>query len=126
MATLTAQKSVEAGTTITLASAAGGGDEFVNTGVEFLLVDNQHGSASYNVTITAQVTQIHHQNYGKVTKSNVVRSVAAGNKAIIGPFKQNAFNDTNNKVQITYSAVTDLKVAVIYLDQQTTLQTLIF
>ena len=52
MATLTAQKSVEAGTTITLASAAGGGDEFVNTGVEFLLVDNQHGSASYNVTIT--------------------------------------------------------------------------
>jgi len=118
MATLAAQKSIETGTTVTLASASGGGDEFVNTGVEFIVVDNQHASASYNVTVTAQTTSLHHQQYGTVTKSNVVKAVAAGNMTVIGPFKQQAFNDTNNKVQITYSAVTDLKVAVVYLDQQ--------
>ena len=118
MATLTPQKIIDLGTTETLASAAGGGDEFVNSGVEFIHIQNNHASAAYNVTITAQVTNIHHQQFGSVTKSNVVKAVAAGGDAYIGPFKQSAFNDANNKVQITYSAVTSLKVAVLYLDQQ--------
>ena len=118
MATLTPQKIIDAGTTETLSSATNTGDEFTNSGVEFIHIQNNHASAAYNVTITAQVTNIHHQQFGSVTKSNVVKAVAAGGDAYIGPFKQSAFNDANNKVQITYSAVTSLKVAVLYLDQQ--------
>ena len=90
-----------------------------STGIEFLHIQNGHASASYNITVTAQVTNIHHQQFGSVTKSNVVKAVAAGQDAYIGPFKQSAFNDANNKVQITYSAVDALlKVSVLYLDQQ--------
>ena len=118
MATLAPQKIIDLGTVETLASATNTGDEFINSGVEFIHIQNGHASNSYTVTITAQVTNIHHQQFGTVTKSNVAKVVAAGQDAFLGPFKQRAFNDANNKVQITYSAVTTLKVAVLYLDQQ--------
>jgi len=118
MALLTPQKIIDLGAIETVASAAAGGDSFVNSGVEFIHVKNGHASAAYVVTITAQVTNIHHQQFGTVTKSNVTKSVAAGQDAYIGPFKQSAFNDANNRVQITYDAVTTLSVAVLYLDQQ--------
>ena len=119
MATLTAQKITDSGTTAAMSSAASGGDEFVNTGLEFLFFQNEHASASYNVTITAQVTNIHHQNFGTVVKENIVKTVAAGTEVFIGPFKQAAFNDANHKVQITYSATPDtMSLAVLYLDQQ--------
>ena len=119
MATLTAQKITDTGTVATMNSATGGGDEFLNTGLEFLFFQNGHATASYNVTITAQVTNIHHQNFGTVVKENIVKTVAAGAEVFIGPFKQAAFNDSNNKVQITYSATpTTMTVAVLYLDQQ--------
>ena len=118
MATLTAQKITDAGVIATMSSAAGGGDEFSNSGLEFLFVQNEHASTSYNVTVTAQVQSVHHQTFGTVSKSNIVRSVAAGAEAFIGPFRQAAFNDSNNKVQITYSGVTTLNVAILYLDQQ--------
>jgi len=118
MATLTPQKIIDAGTTETLVSATSTGDEFVNSGVELIHIQNGHASNSYNVTVKAQVTNIHHPQFGSVTKSNTVKAVGAGQDAYIGPFKQSAFNDPNNKVQITYSGVTTLKVAVLYLDQQ--------
>ena len=118
MATLTPQKVIDTGVVETLLAATSTGDEFVNSGVEFIHAQNGHASASYVVTVTAQVTNIHHQQFGSVTKSNIAKTVAAGQDAFIGPFKQSAFNDANNKVQITYSAVTTLKVAVLYLDQQ--------
>ena len=119
MATLTAQKINDLGVTETLATAIAGGDEFVNSGVEFIHIQNNHGGTTFTVTVTAQVTSIHHQQFGTVTKSNITKSVGPGIDAYIGPFKQSAFNDANNKVQITYSAVDALlKVSVLYLDQQ--------
>ena len=118
MATLTAQKITDVGVVETLSSATAGGDEFINSGVEVLHIQNDH-SGSLTVTITAQVTNIHHQQFGTVTKSNIVKAVAADESAFIGPFKQSAFNDANQKVQITYTGgVSSLKVAVLYLDQQ--------
>jgi len=119
MATLTAQKIRDIGTVATMASTNSGGDEFLNTGLEFLFFQNAHGSNSYDVTITAQVTNIHHQNFGTVVKENTVKTIAAGAEVFIGPFKQAAFNDSNNKVQITYNTTpTSMNVAVLYLDQQ--------
>ena len=118
MATLLPQKIIDFGTSVSTTAATSGGDEFLNTGLEFLYIQNDHSSASYNITVIAQVTNIHHQQFGTVVKENVVKAVAAGTKAFIGPFKQSAFNDSNNKVQVIYSAVTDLKVGTFYLDQQ--------
>ena len=118
MATLTAQKITDQATTATMVAATGGGDEFLNTGLEFLFFQNGHASNSYVITVTAQVTNIHHQQFGTVVKENIVKTIAAGGEVFIGPFKQAAFNDANHKVQITYDAVTTLNVAVLYLDQQ--------
>ena len=119
MATLSAQKITDVGTVATMSTATTSGDEFLNTGLEFLFFQNGHGSASYDVTITAQVTNIHHQNFGTVVKENIVKTIASGAEVFIGPFKQAAFNDANHKVQITYNTTpTTLYVAAIYLDQQ--------
>ena len=118
MATLTPQKIIEEGDVETMLSATSTGDEFINSGIEFIHIQNNHASAAYTVTVTAQVTNIHHQQFGKVTKSNVAKAVPAGQDCFLGPFKQSSFNDPNSKVQITYSGVTTLVVSVLYLDQQ--------
>ena len=119
MALLTAQKINDIGVTETLTTAIAGGDSFVNSGVEFIHIQNKHAGTTFTITVTAQVTNIHHQQFGTVTKKNITKTVGPGIDAFIGPFKQSAFNDANNRVQITYNAVDALlKVSALYLDQQ--------
>jgi hypothetical protein len=113
MATLTREAVTEAGLTPTGAAAAGGGDQFENTGVEYLYVKNG-GGGSINVTITAQDTSVTMANYGTLTKADSVVAVAAGATAIIGLFPKSAYNDANSYVQVTYSGVTSVTVAVLY------------
>ena len=129
MATIAARKIVEGGLAGSLSTAATGGDEFTNTGIEFVRIRNDHASTAYTVRITAQTTSIKHPTYGTVTKSNTDVTVAAGADAYIGPFVQGSWNDTNNKVQISYrttgtyatgSAIGSgshlLKVEILYLE----------
>ena len=132
MATLTSRKVVEGVLAGSLSGCATGGDEFINSGVEFLHIVNDHASTSYTISITAQTTSVRHPNYGVLTKANQTVTVAAGTQAFMGPFRQQAFNDTNNKVQITYTvtsgggalstignaATHKLKIEVLYLDNQ--------
>ena len=132
MATLTARKIVEGGLAESLSGCATGGDEFVNSGIEFLHIVNDHATVQYTVSITAQTTSVRHPNYGVLTKANQTIAVSAGTEAFIGPFRQQAFNDTNNKVQITYTvtsgggalstignaATHKLQIEVLYLDNQ--------
>jgi hypothetical protein len=113
MATLTVRDSSESGVTFTETAANSGGDEFVNSGRELLVVKNEHGSNSYTVTITAQVTTLEDTTHGTLTKSNTAKACAAGSVTVFGPFPTAAWNDANSKVQITYSAVDSLKVDVI-------------
>jgi len=130
MATLTINRITELGLTGSLESCATGGDSFLNSGIEFIRVENQHASQAYSVTVTAQSVNFTHGTYGAVTKANVVKTVSAGNVAFFGPFKQRAFNDADEKVQLTYlttgggalstignAATHLLKVEVLYLDQ---------
>ena len=102
MATIAAREIVEGGLAASLSTAATGGDEFTNTGIEFIRISNEHASQGYTVRATAQTTSIKHPVYGTVSKSNTDVSVSAGADAYIGPFKQGVWNDTNNKVQISY------------------------
>tara|TARA_Y100001938_G_scaffold148480_1_gene232291 strand:+ start:2572 stop:2958 length:387 start_codon:yes stop_codon:yes gene_type:complete len=128
MATITPRKIVEGGLAESLSTCATGGDEFLNSGIEFLHIVNDHASVQYTITVTAQTTSIRHPSYGIVTKANQEINVAAGAEAFMGPFKQGAFNDANNKVQITYKVTSDssaigsgahlLKIEVLYLDNQ--------
>jgi hypothetical protein len=108
MATLTKQVVTTAGLADSLASAAGGGDQFTNTGNEWLEVLNG-GGASIDVTIATPATA-----NGEPIADRVV-AVAAGARKKIGPFNPSIFNDSSGYVQVTYSAVTSVTVGVFKL-----------
>ena len=129
MATIGVDKILESGFTSSPATCNTGGDEFPNSGIEFVKIENNHASQAYNVTVVAQSTSVIHSNYGELSKSNVVKQVNAGNCAYLGPFKQRAFNDSDQNVQLTYlttggaalstvsSGAHALTIEVLYLEQ---------
>lgn len=103
MATLAVQVSSAGGLAPTYAAASAGGDDFPNTGREFLHVKNG-SAASINATInSAQLC-----NYG--FDHDVVVAVPAGGERIIGPFVPSRFGLS---VGVTYSAVTSVTVAAV-------------
>lgn len=106
MATLSVQKPVLAGTTITYGACAGGGDQFTNTGKEFILIKN--GDASPHTITVASPTQC-----SQGSTHNVAVVVSAGAELSIGPFASARFNDINGFAQLTYSAVTSVTIAIV-------------
>ncbi len=140
MALLTPVKITEAGITSSPANCAtgSGGDEFVNTGQEFVRIENTHTSVAYSVKVEVQKTSIQHPSYGSLTKGHIYKTIASpgsdsANNIIIGPFKQGSFNNTSNRVKVfyktlgtgttdaTFNALSDLtgtpklKIEVLYL-----------
>lgn len=107
MAVLTVQHTTgTTGLVPTFTAAAGGGDSFVNVGGAVLQVKNAD-SVSHTATITCQTAC----SLGGTSVHNIAIAVAAGATAMIGPFGFN-YNDAAGSVQITYSAVTSMTVAV--------------
>ena len=126
MADLTPLKVDELGTgsisftTLTHGSAGHGGDEFTNTGKEFVVFKG-HATVGGDVTFTAQVTNVRHPSYGNTTKANLSIAVDAAEVVVVGPFKPSAFNDTDNKVKMTTvmaSGTAPLSAKVCYLDDR--------
>ena len=108
MATLTTQSISRTGVQVTYAACAGGGDSFTPGADVFLHVKNTN-AATRTVTITAP--------------RDVMGAVAMGDPAVvvaattgdnmIGPFPADIFGDpTDGLADITYSAVTNLSIAV--------------
>lgn len=112
MAILTVQSFDESGTALTMSAASSGGDQFSNTGKQMVVIHNTDAS-SKTVTVVAQNTEYTKPDIGVVTKSSQQLSVPASGIGIIGPFPINPYNDSNRNVQITYSAVTGVNVAVV-------------
>jgi hypothetical protein len=109
MATLSPQTIVQAGITPTYAAAAVAGDQFLNDGRTFIQLKNTNGSTR-TVTIATSGTI----SGRAIADDAVVIPVTTGDK-MIGPFPQGIYNDANGYVQLTYSAVTDLTIAVVKL-----------
>ena len=105
MAVLTVQQVVRAGLEPVFVAAAGGGDEFVNTGTEYLEVVNGSG-ADVTVTIVTPNTV----DGLAVTDRAVV--VTAGERRKIGPFPTSIYNNSNSKVNVTYSSATSVTVGL--------------
>ena len=116
MAELTIQQITEAGGSVTYTAANSGGDTADNGGGTFLHIKNGGGS-EITVTITAQTTSVDSSIYGDLTKANASIAIAASGEAFIGPFKQSAFNNANGEIAITYSAVTSVTIAALYMTQ---------
>lgn len=106
MATLTSIKPTFAGVNLAPVAAAAGGDQFLNDGNVLIYVKNGGGS-SINVTVTAPGTP------GGLTITNPVVAVPAGGEKILGPFPPQYFNNASGFVNLTYSGVTSVTVAVI-------------
>ncbi|OGD18839.1 MAG: hypothetical protein A2Y70_00600 [Candidatus Aminicenantes bacterium RBG_13_64_14] len=94
------------GLTPSYAAATAGGDEFVNSGREFIHVKNGHTSPQ-TVTVNSQTVC----NQGYDHDAPVV--IPASEERMIGPFPKGRFDDANGKVQITYSGVTALTIAAV-------------
>lgn len=105
MATLTVITPTYAGAVFSPAAAAGGGDKFVNTGNELLYIKNG-GGGSITLTLDAQTIN-------GLTITDPTVTVAAGVEKIIGPFDPRYFTDSSGFLNLSYSAVTSVTVAVI-------------
>lgn len=108
MADLVIQQVTPQGKTITAVAASAGGDTIANTGDVMLQVTN--GDAA-QITVTATGQSKCSQGFLHDEAINV----AAGATVIIGPFDPKRFNNENAKVEIGYSAVTNVTVAAIRL-----------
>ena len=108
MATLSIQEVVRAGLNPTLSAATAGGDEFANTGKEFIYINNGHTGAQTVTIVTQQTVD------GQAVADRTV-SVPAGEFRLIGPFPVATYNDSGNKTQLTYSGVTSLTIGICKL-----------
>lgn len=106
MATLTVADIPPSGVTPTYNACAGGGDQFANDGRVLCHFKNTSGGA-ITVTFVAQVAC----NRGTIHSTTLVVPATTGDK-MIGPFDPQIFNDSNGMLQMTYSGVTNLTVAV--------------
>jgi len=114
MAELTVQQVTEAGGAATYVSATEGGDTADNNGNMFLHIKNGSGG-EITVTIAALTTSVDSGMYGDLTKANATIAIAGGAEAFIGGFAPAAFNNGNGEIAITYSEVTSLTIAALYV-----------
>ncbi len=108
MATITAVSPKREANSFSMASAAAGGDEFVNNGGELLLLEHTNGAgADMTLTIVTQQTVD-----GEAVADKTI-TIGKGTIQLLGPFPTGIYNDANGKVQLTYSSETDCQLAVI-------------
>lgn len=108
MSTLTNQSIVAAGVKATYAACAGGGDDFVNSGKDFIHIKNGHTSPQ-SVIINSQAAC----NQG--FDHDITVEVTNAEERFIGPFPKDRFNNTSDKVLLTYTGVTALTIAILRL-----------
>lgn len=113
MAQLAVTTVTRAGVAQSLASAAGGGDSYPNTGKEKFMVKNA-GAAPRTVTFKCSGGDANNRvcNMGVAASTGHDVAVSVTNDSNVysfGPFPT-YFNDANGLVQVTYSAVTSVTV----------------
>lgn len=91
----------------TMAAAAGGGDEFRNTGKERFRVRNGGGSS-----ITATLAAVSAAGCPAGTLHNLVITVPAGEERCVTNLATARFNAADGNVDVTYSGVTSVTVGV--------------
>ena len=88
------------------AACAAGGDEFVNSGRDFIHIKNGHTSPQ-TVTVNSQTV------CDQGVDHDVPVVVTNAQERMIGPFPKGRFDDTGGKVQLTYSGVVALTIAIV-------------
>jgi len=110
MATLTVATISRSGVDVSGAAASSGGDEFPNTGREFLKITNGGGSP---ITVTLDIKTVVDDDLS-VTDPTV--SISNGVTKVIGPFPPGIYNDPDTgRAKVTYSSVTSVTVKALKL-----------
>lgn len=114
MAALATQKPASAGVSVTYAAAAAGGDTFVNNGREMFHIKNG-GGAPMTVTFNSGLVAGRNKcSFGVAAAAHdQAVTIGAGSDALCGPFNKDQFTDANGNMNVTYSAVTTVTVAVL-------------
>lgn len=110
MATLTVQEISRTGITPTYTGADVAGDEFLNDGRLTFVQFKNTNDATRTVTFVTQQTVD-----GLAVADRAVTIPATSGDKMVGPFPILVYNDTDQLVQMTYNAVTNLSVAVFKL-----------
>lgn len=112
MADLSIQEFDQDGLEATYSAADSDGDTATNRG--FLVLHVKNGDASsHTVTVTAQRTSVSVSGYGPADLDDVVVAIPAGGERFIGPLPVKTYNNANQKVEISYDAVTSVTIAAI-------------
>ena len=118
MAQLAVSKLSQTKTAANLAAAAGGGDSWANTGKEQFAIKNGGGGS---ITVTFKCNggdgnnRVCNFNVAATPGHDVAQTIPNdSNIYLIGPFPT-YFNDGSGLLQVTYSAVTTVTVAVFAL-----------
>lgn len=82
------------------------GDDFYNDGRIILLIRNTNAT-------TRAVTVDTGNTAGGINIVNLQFNIAQNQEIVYGPFPPRYWNDSQGKVKITYSGVTDLSVALL-------------
>lgn len=95
----------------TLAASSSGTDTFVNDGRTILVVDNGSGSP-----MDVVINSLEASNFG--SDEDVTVTIAAGERAFIGPFQTARFNAIDGTVGVTTSLETSVTMAALKLHAQ--------
>lgn len=109
VAVVTAQQIIQAGLEPAYAAVEADGNEFANDGQTFVQIKNSSGANSYTVTIVSQST------LSDLAVADLTVTVGTSEDWMVGPFRRDVFNDSDDNVQITYSGSapeTDLTIGV--------------
>lgn len=109
MATLTATTLSRSGVSIedNDVAAAAGGDQFANTGQEYVIIKN--AGSEITATFATGMT------VDSLAVANKDVTCGASETTVVGPFPPGWYNDANGYVQITYSSVTSVTILVVKL-----------
>lgn len=108
MATLTPVSKSRAANPITFVAASGGGDKFANDGARQLIVRHTNGAgSSVTLTVTTPATTD-----GLAVADRAI-VIAPGETHVLGPWPKSVYDDSNGDVALSWSATTDIDMAVI-------------
>jgi hypothetical protein len=103
---LVVASAVQAGVSYTPSTPSAGGNNFVNDGTCFLII--QAVTNPVTITVTGQAL-----GYDGAAHNQASVSVVAGNTAVMGPFQRIYFNDSSNLCHITSNETSTTKIGVV-------------
>ncbi|TVQ64484.1 MAG: hypothetical protein EA379_01315 [Phycisphaerales bacterium] len=107
MALLSVLQAVREESEIEFVAADAGGDEFVNTGREAVIITNNDSTPKTLTIVTQQTVD------GEAVDDKEV-VVPPGETHLVGPFPTGIYNrPADSRVELEYSAVTDVTVAIV-------------